>query len=250
MSPDPDGGVRAPGGFSLLDGLPPAPADGVYLDNNATTRVAPEALAAMLPYFTERYGNPSSMHHFGSLAEAGVIEARGRVAALIGAAAPGEIVFTAGGSESDSLAIWGTLRAYPEQKHLVTLEGGTSGRARSLPRARGTARLRGDLARRGRVGRARSRRPAPRACAPTPRWCRVMAANNETGVRLPGGGAGPDREGGRRGLPRGRRAGRGQAAAGHADSRRSTCSPSPATSCTVPRGSARCTCARGPSCGP
>ncbi len=91
----------------------------VYVDNNATTRVAPEVLDAMLPYLTERYGNPSSMHSFGGTVGFDIREARARVAALIGAS-PEEIVFTSCGTESDSSAIWATLNSYPEKKHIVT----------------------------------------------------------------------------------------------------------------------------------
>jgi cysteine desulfurase len=92
----------------------------VYLDNNATTRVAPEVIEAMLPFFSERYGNPSSMHSFGGDLKTHVDEARSQVAALVGAS-PAEIVFTSGGSESDNLAIRGTVEALAGRKrHLVT----------------------------------------------------------------------------------------------------------------------------------
>jgi len=91
----------------------------IYLDNNATTRVAPEAAEAMRPFFTEAYGNPSSMHFFGGGVQKHLDEARQKVGALIGAA-PEEIIFTSCGTESDSTAIWSTLRAYPEKKHIVT----------------------------------------------------------------------------------------------------------------------------------
>ena len=91
----------------------------IYLDNNATTRVAPEAAEAMRPFFTEDYGNPSSMHFFGGGVQKHLDEARRKVGALIGAA-PEEIIFTSCGTESDSTAIWSALRAYPEKKHIVT----------------------------------------------------------------------------------------------------------------------------------
>jgi cysteine desulfurase len=108
------------GGFDLLAGLPSAPNGGVYLDNNATTAVAPEVVEAMLPFLIRHYGNPSSMHRFGAVAGQGLARAREQVAELLGAATVGEIIFTAGGSESDNLAIVGTLRAYPEKHHVVT----------------------------------------------------------------------------------------------------------------------------------
>jgi len=108
------------GGFDLLAGLPPTPDGGVYLDNNATTAVAPEVIEAMLPYLTEHFGNPSSMHRYGAAAGEGLATAREQVAALLGVRRPSEIIFTAGGSESDNLAIVGTLRAYKDKKHVVT----------------------------------------------------------------------------------------------------------------------------------
>lgn len=91
----------------------------VYLDNNATTRTAPEVLEAMLPYFTELYGNPSSMHFFGGQVAKQVTQAREQTAALIGAD-PAEIVFTSCGTESDNAAIWGTLNSYPQKNHIIT----------------------------------------------------------------------------------------------------------------------------------
>ena len=91
----------------------------IYLDNNATTRVAPEAAEAMRPFFTEDYGNPSSMHFFGGGVQKHLDEARRKVGALIGAA-PEEIIFTSCGTESDSTALWSALRAYPDKKHIVT----------------------------------------------------------------------------------------------------------------------------------
>jgi cysteine desulfurase len=89
------------------------------MDNNATTRTAPEVVEAMLPYFSTYYGNPSSMHYFGGQVAKEVQEARSRVAALI-QADPAEIVFTSCGTESDNAAIWGTLNSYPDKKHLIT----------------------------------------------------------------------------------------------------------------------------------
>lgn len=91
----------------------------VYVDNNATTKVAPEVLEAMLPYFTELYGNPSSMHFFGGQVQKKVNEAREQVADFLGAD-PSEIVFTSCGTESDNAAIFGTLDSYPEKRHFVT----------------------------------------------------------------------------------------------------------------------------------
>jgi cysteine desulfurase len=91
----------------------------VYLDNNATTQVAPEVLEAMLPYFHELYGNPSSMHSFGGQVAKTIREAREKVATLIGAD-PEEIIFTSCGTESDNTAIMSALSVYPDKRHIVT----------------------------------------------------------------------------------------------------------------------------------
>jgi cysteine desulfurase len=91
----------------------------VYLDNNATTQVAPEVLEVMLPYFHELYGNPSSMHSFGGQVMKQVRKAREQVAALLGAS-PDEIIFTSCGSESDNAAIHSALASYPDKKRIVT----------------------------------------------------------------------------------------------------------------------------------
>lgn len=81
----------------------------VYLDNNATTPVLPEVLEAMRPYFGERFGNASSIHHHGQETRAAVERARESVAALLGCRAP-EVVFTSGGTEADNLAIFGLVK--------------------------------------------------------------------------------------------------------------------------------------------
>lgn len=92
----------------------------IYLDNNATTRIAPEVLAAMQPYLSELYGNPSSAHSLGRKMKSAVENARVQVAELLGAADADEIGFTSCGSESDNWAIRGVLEANPEKKHVVT----------------------------------------------------------------------------------------------------------------------------------
>jgi cysteine desulfurase len=81
----------------------------IYLDNNATTRIAPEVLDAMMPFLTASYGNPSSAHTFGREVRAAIEKARESVAGLLGAADSGEIVFTSCGTESDNWAIVGAL---------------------------------------------------------------------------------------------------------------------------------------------
>jgi len=91
----------------------------IYLDNNATTRVAPEVLEVMLPYFGALYGNPSSMHSFGGQVGKEIRQAREQVAALLGAS-PDEIIFTSCGTESDNASIRSALISQPEKRHIVT----------------------------------------------------------------------------------------------------------------------------------
>jgi cysteine desulfurase len=91
----------------------------IYVDNNATTKVAPEVVEEMTPYFSELYGNPSSMHFFGGQVQRKVEEARERVASLIGAR-PQEIIFTSCGTESDNAAILSALQWNPEKRHVLT----------------------------------------------------------------------------------------------------------------------------------
>ena len=91
----------------------------IYLDNAATTQVYPEVVDAMLPYFTEHYGNPSAIYSFADETERAVDHARGEVADLIGAKKD-EIYFTGGGSESDNWALKATAEAYAAKgKHSI-----------------------------------------------------------------------------------------------------------------------------------
>ena len=91
----------------------------IYMDNNATTRVAPEALEEMMPYLKDLYGNPSSMHTFGGQVAHKIRRAREQVAALLGCE-PDEIIFTSCGTESDNTAILGTLAAVPNKRTVIT----------------------------------------------------------------------------------------------------------------------------------
>jgi cysteine desulfurase len=91
----------------------------IYLDNNATTQVAPEVFEAMTPYFSDLYGNPSSMHTFGGQVAVKIRQSREHIAALLGAE-PEEIIFTSCGTESDNTAILSALSVRPGKKHIVT----------------------------------------------------------------------------------------------------------------------------------
>src|ERR1700761_2608542 len=91
-----------------------------YLDNNATTRVAPEVFEAMVPFLTEHYGNPSSAYSFGKRVEGHLKEAREKVAALL-SCTPKEIIFTSCGTESDNAAIWSALQT-SGKRHIVTTQ--------------------------------------------------------------------------------------------------------------------------------
>lgn len=91
----------------------------IYLDNNATTAVAPEVLDEMLPYLRDFYGNPSSMHTFGGQLHRKVEDAREKIARLLNAE-PEEIVFTSCGTESDNTAIMSAVESLPDKKHIIT----------------------------------------------------------------------------------------------------------------------------------
>ena len=94
--------------------------DGIYFDNNATTRVDQAVVDVMLPYFTEQFGNPSSMHSFGNKVGLAIKKARMQVQELLGAEHDSEIIFTSCGTESDSTAILSALRAQPERREIIT----------------------------------------------------------------------------------------------------------------------------------
>ena len=155
----------------------------VYFDNNATTKVLPEVVAAMLPFYTEHYGNPSSIHRFGSAVGQKITDARAQVAALIGAADPIEVIFTSCGTEGDNAAIRGMLEARPEKRHIVTTKvehPPVLGLCQHLRKERLPGHLAGRRpGRRARFGRT--------ACALTDDTAvvSIMWANNETGVIFP-----------------------------------------------------------------
>ncbi|MBK9018762.1 MAG: cysteine desulfurase NifS [Sulfuritalea sp.] len=92
----------------------------IYMDNNATTACDPAVVEAMLPFFTEQFGNASSIHSFGAQVGKALKEARGQVQSILGAAHDSEIVFTSCGTESDSTAILSALKAYPDRRTVIT----------------------------------------------------------------------------------------------------------------------------------
>lgn len=94
--------------------------EGIYLDNNATTMVSPEVVETMLPFFTEQFGNPSSIHQFGNKVGLALKKARKQVQQLLGAEHDSEIIFTSCGTESDSTAILSALRCQPDRKEIIT----------------------------------------------------------------------------------------------------------------------------------
>ncbi|MFI1952139.1 cysteine desulfurase family protein [Streptomyces xinghaiensis] len=158
----------------------------VYLDHQATTPVDPRVVEAMLPYLTSEFGNPSSSHAYGHTAAAAVATARTRVAALIGAAGPDEIVFTSSGTESNHLALTGAaqaLRAAGRGDHIVTT-------AIEHPATQATCdRLAGDGFRVTRLPVGPDGRLDPaglvHAVGPDTVLVSVMHANNEIGTLQP-----------------------------------------------------------------
>ncbi|MCP5518237.1 MAG: cysteine desulfurase NifS [Verrucomicrobiales bacterium] len=154
----------------------------IYFDHNATTRVAPEVLAAMQPFFERLWGNPSSAYGFGRAVTSHLDEAREKVAALIHAE-PREIVFTSCGTESNNTAIASALRVAPEKRHVVTTAVEHSA---NLAFGR-------DLERRGHEVTFLPVQPdgsldlgrLQQALRPDTALCSVMLANNETGVLFP-----------------------------------------------------------------
>ncbi len=154
----------------------------VYVDNNATTKVAPEVLEVMVPFFSEYYGNPSSMHFFGGQVQRKVDEARARVAEFLGAE-PSEIVFTSCGTESDNAAILGTLDSYPEKRHIITtrVEHPAVGNVSTYLGRKGYRITELSVDREGRLDLDELRESLTDETA----LVTIMYANNETGVIFP-----------------------------------------------------------------
>lgn len=155
----------------------------IYLDNNATTRIAPEVLDAMMPFLGEAYGNPSSAHAIGREARAAVETARESVAALLGAADVGEIVFTSCGTEGDNWAITGALAARPGRNHIVTtnVEHEAVRNLCSKLERDGVRVTRIEVDERGLIDPDQ----VARSVTPLTAVVSVMHANNETGVLFP-----------------------------------------------------------------
>jgi cysteine desulfurase len=150
----------------------------VYLDHNATTPLDPRVLEAMLPYLGELYGNPSSRHRFGRLARAALDAAREQVAALVGAQ-PGQVVFTSGGTESNTGALLGVTQAEVAGRIAISAVEHASLRAAAGLAERagwGVDTLAVDGEGRVEIGAAED------LLGPRTRLVSVMAANNETGV--------------------------------------------------------------------
>ena len=154
----------------------------IYLDNNATTVVAPEVLEVMLPFLREQYANPSSPHLFGGRVRCALDEARERIAIFLGVH-PSEIIFTSGGTESNHLAIHGVLAARPEKNHLIisSVEHSSILRPCQLLEKQGYFVSYLPVDSQGAVDPELLKS----AIQPQTALISVMAANNETGVLFP-----------------------------------------------------------------
>ncbi len=156
----------------------------VYLDNNATTRIDPAVLAAMLPYFTQHFGNASSTHAFGAECSAAIMAARESVRALIGAEHGHEIVFTSGGTESDNAAILSALETQPDRNEIIISaveHPAILSLAMHLQRHRGVVVRIIPVDGRGRLDIGAYKE----ALGPKTAIASIMWANNETGVIFP-----------------------------------------------------------------
>ncbi len=155
----------------------------VYLDNNATTRVAPEVLSAMLPFFSELYGNPSSMHSFGGQVGKDMAQARESLAGLLGCGAD-EIIFTSCGTEADNTAIRSALAANPDKRHIVTTRvehPAILSLCKFLERSQGYRVTYLGVDAEGRL----DMREVEQSLTPDTAIVSIMWANNETGVLFP-----------------------------------------------------------------
>lgn len=155
----------------------------IYLDNNATSQVAPEVFDAMTPFLTNRYGNPSSMHFFGGSVSREVALARESLADLLGVS-PAEIIFTSGGTESDSTAILSALATSPDRNEIVTTRvehPAVLNLCKHLARAKGYTVKWLSVDKEGMIDLAEVNEAITNRTAVVS----VMWANNETGVIFP-----------------------------------------------------------------
>ena len=155
----------------------------VYLDNNATTQVDPLVFEAMLPYFKNLYGNPSSMHTFGGQVGRNIAEARDRVAALVGCE-PGEVLFTSCGTEGDNTAIRSAMEAFPDKRHIVTTKvehPAVLSLCKYLEKHKGYRITYLSVDEKGQL----DMREYERALTPDTAIVSIMWANNETGTIFP-----------------------------------------------------------------
>lgn len=155
----------------------------IYLDNNATTQVAPEVFEEMAPFLKASYGNPSSAHEFGRSVRGAVETARERVAALLRASSPDEIVFTSSGTESDNWAIRGAIEARPGKRHIVTttVEHEAVRKTCEAMARLGLGVTLLDVDQSGELGLDKVRNAVTEGTAVVS----VMLANNETGILFP-----------------------------------------------------------------
>lgn len=156
--------------------------DLIYLDNNATAPIAPECVEAMVISMHEGQGNPSSKHAAGYKSKDMVMEARGKVASFLGAAPP-EVVFTSGGTESNHFAIMGALALQPEKRHIVTstVEHPSTLLLLSHLESQGVQVTRVGVDSQGQLDLAE----LDKAITPETALVSLMWANNETGVLFP-----------------------------------------------------------------
>jgi cysteine desulfurase len=156
----------------------------IYLDYNATTPLAPEALAAMRPFLEEHFGNPSSIHAAGREARAAIDDARDRLAQILGAK-PHEIIFTGGGTESDNLAVIGLARAQASRgKHIITCAAEHHAVLHACEHLQKREGFRVSWLPVDSLGRLDPAR-VEEAMTPETTLVSVMSANNETGVIHP-----------------------------------------------------------------
>lgn len=156
----------------------------VYLDNNATTRMAPDVLAAMLPFFIEHFGNASSQHGFGETVSAALRQARHQVASLLGAARDQEILFCGSGTEANNTAILSALAAMPERREVITSaveHAAILAPLAFLKQSQGVTVHHIPVDGAGRLDRAAFRSALGRRTA----LVSIMTANNETGTLFP-----------------------------------------------------------------